>query len=268
LFERAGRIEITTTTGAVIAYTSTVDNQSGDSIYQSGVVASAMKSPAELLIPIVGRVQGANGTDFRSDVRVFNPEKTAQKITLRFITSSRTYEKTVSIAAGATVAYDDVVTALFPGAGTGVTGALVVSAPKRVEATARTYNYTASGTYGQFTPARAKGTLLGRGDTAQLVQLAANSDYRCNLGLTSGANAVKVRVRAYDRFGKLLGQKTYDVPAGQNRQIGQIFADLGVTSPLDAGRLVLTVVDGTSVYAYASVIDNRTGDAVFVEAMD
>lgn len=263
LLQSRGRIEVLVQGGSVIAYASTVDDRTGDPIYQLAERVPA--SGRTLLVPVVGRLKGANDTSWRSDVRVVNVHTAAQDVTLSLRTPGGTYATTRSAAAGETLAWDDVVTNAFPQLTGDVGGSLLVTADAPVLATSRTFNLTPDGTYGLYVPARATHELVSEGESAWLVQLRETDTYRCNLGIASHDAPVVVSVRAFDAFGTTLAVKQYSVAAGQNRQVGRVFADMGVPLPLEAAGIEVTVLQGTALI-YASVIDNRTGDSTYVEA--
>jgi PKD repeat protein len=262
-FQARGRIEIAVRGGAVFAYGSTVDGRTGDPIYQA-----AERRPAEartLLVPVLARLGGANNSSWRSDLRLFNAGSSAQTATMELRTPAATVTAVAELAPGETRSLDDVITVAFPQIAGNVGGAMTISAPGPLMASSRTFNVTSGGTYGLYVPARASGDLLSEGETAWLVQLQDNETYRCNLGITSFAEPVQVSVRAFDASGQTLATKTYAVAGGQNIQIGRVFADMGIATPLEAAGLEVTVIEGRA-FVYASVNDNRTGDGTFIEA--
>lgn len=198
-------------------------------------------------------------------MRIFNPSAVAVRVELELRTGSGTHAAGVDLGAGQTVSFDDFVATVYPQLAGDVEGALMITAPSPVTATSRTYNLTANGTYGLYVPARRESQLFAPGETAYLVQLQENTAYRCNFGMTSYAEPVTVSARAFDLEGNTLANKVYSVAAGQSMQIERVFVDMGVALPVDAAGLELTVMEGT-VFLFASVNDNRTGDGTLIEA--
>jgi PKD repeat protein len=264
LLQSRGRIELAVHGGKAFVYVSTVDGQSNDPMYQVPARPGTGNQPATLLIPIVGHFPGAFNTVWRSDVRVFNPTAAAQSITIELRLADGVQTRSVTLGAGETASYDDVIAALFPQL-SNASGAMAISAPSSILATSRTYNVTSQGTYGLYIPARSSGELLDTGDTAHLIHLSDNASYRTNFGFTSFDADSAVTVRAFDSDGVLLGQQSYTTPAGKTTQIGSIFRNLGLAGDVDSARLEVTVTAGR-VIAYASVNDNRTGDGTYIEA--
>lgn len=263
LFQRGGRLEITTTSGAVLGYLSTLDNQTGDAVYQGGIEVADIVAASRWIVPTVGRLAGANNTRWRSDIRIWNGESRAQTVRLELRRGTTSVEKQLVLQAGETIAYDDVITALYPELGD-LMGVLAINGDGLLAATSRIYNESSNGTYGMAAPPRMESEFLTAGDQRDLLQIANDADYRCNVGLTALDEGASMRVSAYDLEGRLLAAKTYEVAARANLQMA-IFPDLGINAPQAAARLQVHVLRGRA-YAYASVIDNKTGDAIFVEA--
>lgn len=265
LFQSRGRIEIEVRGGAVLAYGSTIDGMTGDPIYQTADRVPGGTTSRALLVPVVARLTGVANSTWRSDVRVFNPNSSSQSATMELRTGGGTFTAPLQLAAGATASFDDVIASAFPQVTGNVGGALTILAPAPLMATSRTFNVTPTGTYGLYVPSRSREELIGQGENAWLVQLVENADYRCNLGITSFDEPVEVSVRAFDAAGTTLATRRYSVAAGQNAQIGRVFADMGAPLPLDAAGLEVTVIEGRA-FIYASVNDNRTNDGTFIEA--
>ncbi len=66
---------------AISAYASVIDNFTQDPIY---IQALAAATDGTLTIPVVGRAPGVNGTFWRSDVTLFNPNAEQVTLTLRY----------------------------------------------------------------------------------------------------------------------------------------------------------------------------------------
>ena len=77
-----------------------------------------------------------------------------------------------------------------------------------------------------------------------------------------------VSLKLFDLNGVLLGQNQYLVPANQNLQINDVFGSLGAPCTHTGAYARVEVLSGGSLYPYASVIDNRTGDAIFVPGLE
>ena len=102
-----------------------------------------------------------------------------------------------------------------------------------------------------------------------LLQLQCNENYRTNVGFTEYDGIdTWLTVQIFDLNGTLLGAENYAVPANQNLQVNDIFQTLAVPCGYIGAYARVQVLNGGSIYAYASVVDNRTGDAIFIPGME
>lgn len=135
-------------------------------------------------------------------------------------------------------------------------------------AAARVYNETPAGTYGQTVPPLAPVELLQDGERGLLTGLMRTDAYRTNAGFSSfGPALARLRLRMLDAAGALLAEMPFEVEPGVNRQIDDVFAALGLTGEVPLARLEVLMEENGPVYAYASVVDNRSGDAIFIPAV-
>ena len=109
------------------------------------------------------------------------------------------------------------------------------------------------------------------GQSARLVQLAQSatttSGFRTNLGLVSACAAtITASVSLYRGNGTLIGTKSYELRPYETRQIDRVFVYLTAESIEDGFAVITTASPGARLFAYASVIDNRSGDPIFIPA--
>ncbi len=260
----AARAEVAVISGGAIiaAYGSVVDNVSGDSIYIPGRLAP---QPSVLTVQAVFRGDGGNGTRWRTDVWLSNPSATQQSAVIVFHSADGTEvaSEPVSVEPGKTLVFLDVLSELL-GIEAGF-GKLTISESPLI-ATARIWTPGASGSFGQFVAARRPSEAVGPGTApSTAIQLEASTSFRTNTGFTelSGAPAT-VRVRVHDSGGNELLARDLEVPA--HGQLQANLEQLGAPRTENI-RASFEVVGGTGrVAAYASVVDNRTGDPIFVPA--
>jgi subtilisin-like proprotein convertase family protein len=257
----------------VIAYGSVVDNGSGDAIFVPGWTFDWQVLPYNVpfVVPAVIRAPGVNGTSWRSDLRVMNRSTLAgQRVALTFIPASGTGARTVEITipAGGTAVLDDVLRTLFSiddGRGsieiTTVGGSDTRSG---LAVTSRTWTQGTTGSFGQFIPAGSALEAISVNDPqSSLVHVDSNSRFRCNVGLTEiDGVATTVRVRLVDAAGTEKFSTAMPVPPRGNVQFN--LAAAGAPAISNA-RLTFEVIEGEGrILPYASVIDNATGDPIFV----
>jgi len=238
----------------------------------AGLLATTATAEA-LYVAGAAHVTGANGESWRTDLEIHNPNAAQAALVIELLDMAAENlapaSRSVLLEGGRTAVYEDVMASLFADEGAGFlrvtseTAGLIVSA--------RTYNETASGTFGQFIPqfAAADAATVSRPGT--LVQLAQSTarDHgrRTNIGVINASDVpTRVAVRLYAASGQLLATRAVDLGAFGAQQLNDTFQGL-VGSDLAGGSAeVVPFAEGAAVHAYASVVDNLTGDPVFVAA--
>jgi hypothetical protein len=254
-----GYAKLTVTSGtAVIAYASVIDNVTGDPTTIPMKLAAV--GPTDYWLPATSHAPGALSSVWRSDLGVLNVGSATANVTLKLYAGSSVFTGTVAVAAGAQAIANDVVNQLS--ASYSGSGALEVVSDQPVFVTSRTYNQAASGTYGQDYNSFTTGLAYSTGQVIYLPQLTENSAYRTNIGVTNiGATSASVTVDLYGATGGTpLNEFTVNLTPGQWYQDQQPFKNRAGQTNMASGYAKLTVTSGSAVVAYASVIDNVTGD--------
>jgi hypothetical protein len=236
------------------------------------------------IVPVVAHIIGNNNTAFVSDLAIQNFQSTPLTVSLIFIESglgnSENVDNLVSTAvpsgsvtvpAGGSVILRDIVDG-YQGRHEALIGSLLVSADRAFAVTSRAYGTTASGTVGQsVVPVR--DFIENRvGDTdntlavAYVPGLTNNVTFRSNLGFVAAAGdtdlVVEVKVRGAD--GATLGTRSFTVPAQQFAHLQFSTNDVGAGT-FDAAGAEFRILSGDgAVTPYASILDNRNADAIFV----
>jgi subtilisin-like proprotein convertase family protein len=268
------RAEISVIAGSprVIAYASVVDNGSGDAIFVPGWTFDWQIPPYNIpfVIPAVIRAPGANGTEWRSDIRVMNRSKfAAEQVAITFIPSSGTGARsvTITIPSQGTAVIDDVLLTLFSldeGRGSIEVSATSGDSRSGVVVTSRTWTQGTSGTFGQLIPGGSIVEAISpESPGSSLIHVDSTDRFRCNVGLTEIEGiATKVRVRLLDAAGSTKFSSDVAIPPRGNIQFNLAAAG---APPISNGRLTFEVIEGAgSILPYASVVDNATGDPIFV----
>lgn len=236
--------------------------------------------PGTMIIPAVAHAQGI-GSPFRSDVRIVNVSFEDIEYELSFTPSGVdgteiSKKTTITIRAGDTLAFDDIVSSWYgagmlgeSGLGTIEIRPLTSNNPLNTFASSRTYALDGGGTLGQFIPAlRAEQFIGNLGqdplNRISLQQVANSAAYRTNLGFVEGSGTpVSILARLRDGNNNQLAQFTTNLAAfGQiQRSFTSIFGDVALTD----GRVEVEVTSpGGKVSAYASVLNNNTNDPLMV----
>jgi hypothetical protein len=246
--------------------------------------AKSTPPPDAVIIPAVADVKN-NVVRFKSDVSVSNPSTQVVTYELNFVPTgadglSKGLSTTVDIEPGATLSLLDFKKTWIGGQSS--TGTLEIraktetttstsSAPaaglqNRITfASSRTSNETPSGgTFGQYVPAVPYTNFVPKDSILSMQQIAQSDKYRTNLGLVEGSgNPVTVHVSIYDGDGAKRGEFDDKLAGGEHKQINGVLAAHNIA--LNDGRIEVKVTGGSgNVTAYASVIDNKNNDPLFV----
>lgn len=228
-----------------------------------------------LVFPVVGRVAGAGGTEYRADVRLVNLSGFATDVLLEYYAAggvsnaTPTATATVTLGAGEQKVLDNVAKTLFNvDAGT---GALRVISSRPLIGTARIYNdqrVVGAGTFAQFILAADENVAWTRGVLPMLSNqpVASRAGYRSNIGWfnhqTTGTN---VTFRAHDNSGNVVATSQPQAIAPFTHAqvpLASLFPGLATMENL----YVTFDSDNDSLFVYASVVDNVNGDAIYIPA--
>ncbi|GBC80741.1 hypothetical protein HRbin09_01987 [bacterium HR09] len=227
--------------------------------------------PADLYLLAAAHVQGTNNTNWRTDLVVNNVTSgvVSYKLCLlrRGTGNQNPVCKSFTLPGRQARRHQDV---LFTEFGSEGAAALrIEAAPGVVLATSRTYNALEAGTYGQFVPVLGLSQALLAGEEGRLLQLSHNpaltDGFRTNLGLLNPTPAVvTAQLRFYRGDGILIGELAQDLQPYEFTQLDKVLERV-TDQPVEDFYLVVSCNPaGARLFAYASVVDNRTGDAILV----
>jgi hypothetical protein len=218
------------------------------------------------IIPGVAHVPGAQGTFWSTDISIVNPYLW-QSITVRveFLEINRDNTNrpsaTYILGPGQARAVSDIVWTAF---GVEASGSLIVSTDDGASFTtcARTYTGTAA-TYGQTE--NGQKMVHGGGDTAYVAGINQSTRFRTNVGAVNASDdPITVRARVYSDDGTIQGTKSFALQPWSHAQVSVA----SFAPNFGTGYVKWDCPSsgwGIQWVAYASVVDNTTGDAVFIE---
>jgi len=265
------RVELTSH-GRIFTYASVVDNRTSDPIFVPGLItdwAGPFLGPSPdqssfLMVPAAASARGALGTRWRTDLRVVPSDDDIGELEVTFVPNNGSTPSlgTFDFIGPGPLAIDDVVSRLNASG----SGHLRLRSPTfgTFLATSRTYSVDSEGSYGQFIPAEWLYYYLDHG---YVLGLKCNADYRSNAGLVNPHDyAIEVELRLVSAAGESLGRRVHVLAPYQGRQLNDVCGAFGVAG-CDLCRLEFKARNITgqfNLYIWGSVVDNRTGDAVFI----
>jgi uncharacterized repeat protein (TIGR01451 family) len=265
-----GRVEISVTggTGKVTAYASVLDNATSDPLLVTPVTLTDTGN-TKWVVPGVADLD--NGTaNWQTDMRLFNAGTAAVDTTLTFYSQNGGAPRVanITIPAGQVRQFDKALATVFGTTNDG--GAIHVSTatPARLVATARTYNQTPTGTYGQFISGVTPAEATGLGDRAlQILQVEESNRFRSNIGLAEvTGQPVTLEIAIVPPDAKFTVVTEVTLAANEFRQINSLLRSVGLADTYNARVSVRAISGAGRVTAYASVIDMLTNDPTYVPA--
>ncbi len=223
----------------------------------------AVSLPFSHWIGAVSHTDGANNSHWRSDVAVLNRSTNAATVEFRLYAPSGLVSQQVVVAGSAQEFHSDVAAWLGY---TGGSAPLEVRSSQDVFVMGRTYNqFDATHTYGQnYDGQDPDSSLLAAGQSATLPLLAQNANYRCNIAITNtGSTTASVTLALYDGQGRLLwsgNNESGAIAAGAFIQYLTPFQKYAGRNDIQNGYAKVTVTSGSGIIAWASVMDQNTGD--------
>lgn len=265
-----GRVEVEVIggNGKVTAYVSEVDNITNDPLLVTAVPKGGVTS-RKYVVPGVAYLNNPQAF-WVTDLRVFNAGAQTQA-TLTFYPQnnpSAAIAKEITLLPGEIEVLDNVLGTLFEQAGN-AGGSVAVTTPgnSQLTATARTYNKTSAGTYGQYIAGVTPAESVGATDRAlQLLQLEQSSRFRTNIGLTeTNGQSAHVEVTAIVPDSIVSPVVAFDLQPNEFRQFS--LAEFGIGNAVYNARVTVKVLSGGGrVTTYGSVIDAITQDPTYVPA--
>jgi hypothetical protein len=223
------------------------------------------EAPRRLVVPVVGSTAGAEGASFRTALQMHNPSEAPSRGHLLFRAAgapglSPAPRLEWELAPYGVVSYDDVV-AQMGASGLGSLDVVVASGALPVVLARAFDDGEAAGTKGVSIPALREEEAIGAGQRVTLIAPADPLRARFNVGIRTLSAGARVRLALYSESGELvtsLGERSW--PAEWFEQSPSA-AFLGQTIGGNQ-TLAITVIEG-SLFAYATMTDNRTNDPSF-----
>lgn len=271
LFQRdAGGLVVQPTRGTAIATVVSIDNRTNDPTYfPPDLTATEIRT-----IPVIGHLAGANGSQFRSDIYLFNPSFQTKTVVLE----AKKWDSPVLVTRQFTLlprearVIADALQSLWNQEGVARLRYWTTDFGDGVRVTSRTYTIDESGaTYGSLIPPLNNFQVAPSGDALEIIGATAGSGFRTNIGLVelSSVNFSRpptaVRIRIIDQDRRQLDSFTVSLPRAGGMQLDDIFASRGITPPA-AALIVVEVLDAGLVGAYATLTDNVTNDTTYFGA--
>jgi len=266
-----GGLVVRPTHGFVIPAVVAIDNITNDPTY----FPPDLPAPLVRTIPVVGHLDGANNSKFRSDIYLLNLSTSVQAVTLeakQWDTSAPPKQVSFTLLPNEDRVIRDVLPRLF-----GMTGFARLRYMSQgldgegVRVTSRTYNLLENGgTLGCLIPPLNSFQSASSGETLEILGVVGGDGFRANLGLvelspTANGQLTNVRIQLIDDHGTTIDSFQVTLPAAGGTQINNIFAARGIAAP-KAALIRISPTGPGLIGAYATLTDNTTNDPSFLGA--
>jgi len=217
---------------------------------------------------------GYGGTHWRSDLEIHNRSGAQASFAVQLLPWGQAnlspVTQTYTLDADKSVRFANVVSDIL-----GFTGSATIRVlPSRPNLLvgSRTFNDAASGTYGQYIPGLGPSQAWGPGAAPRIIMLSQStsdtSGFRTNLTLANvGALPVTVTAQYFAAGGTSLGTQSYPLGAFESQQVDRCFRAVTASEVTDGYIVLSTATPGGRFVAGAHVIDQSSGDPLFVPAV-
>ncbi|HEV7242798.1 MAG TPA: hypothetical protein VGQ36_26460 [Thermoanaerobaculia bacterium] len=265
-----GGLLIEPTRGTAIATVVAIDNRTNDPTYfPPDLPASVVRA-----IPAIGHLDGANGSKFRSDVYLYNPANFTRTVQLAAKMWDSNTQKivTFTLLPNESRVVPDALKTLFGMEGIARLRYSTIDwqPVEGVRVTSRTYTVDPSGaTYGCLVPPLNSFQIGTFGDRLEILGISGGTGFRTNVGLVDLSDATqsnpRVNVTIVDDRRRVVDTFSVQIPARGGMQINDIFGARGLTPP-PAAMVIVEIVEGQQIGAYATLTDNVTNDSTYLAA--
>ncbi len=262
-------------TGRIIPFATYVDDFTGDTIFQPALSPAA--SADDLILTQSAHVSGARGDFFQTNVYLTNLDTQPVTVTVSLIpnvlTGTPAAARVYTLAPGETVEKTGILVSEFGLENPSVAGLRIhPDRAARLVVTNNTFVPKFGGTSGYSVQAVPASRAIGLGKTVTAIGLSQSplaTGFRCNFGFIEvGGSEGLVRVTARSgETGEVLGTADFVLPANTLVQTGSSTLLGGAGAAVSNFYLQYSVVSGGGkIFAYATVNDNTSGDAIYVQA--
>ncbi len=268
-----GGLVLRPTHGFVIPAVVAIDNITNDPTY----FPPDLPAPVVRTIPVVGHLDGANNSKFRSDLYLLNLSPNVQTVRLEAKQWDRNEPPVIvqfTLLPNEDRVIRDVLPRLF-----GMTGFARLrymslgNDGEGVRVTSRTYNLLENGgTLGCLIPPLNSFQAAASGESLEILGVISDPRFRANIGLVELSpymggplGMTNVRIRIIDEKGLQIDSFEVALPAAGGMQINDVLRERGLT----AAKAVLIRIEPSGaglVGAYATLTDNGTNDPSFLAA--
>ncbi len=214
-------------------------------------------------VEIAASLDGEGGSKWNTDVVARNQSAHTADIEFELHHENGSNTATGSIPPGAQGVFVDIVETIMAG---DAKGALEIRSNRPLQVSARIYNSSVEGSFGQFVAGHPEDSGMDIWDLAWLLQLRQQEgEFRSNISVTNGGEQdARVKITLYSTDAVELTNFDLELVPGELIQELQPFKNRAGMPNLGWGFARVEVLRGYKVFCSASVVDSRTNDATTI----
>jgi subtilisin family serine protease len=230
------------------------------SVSQSGTGGSS-SSGDFTYFAVIAHTTGSNNSVWQSSLSVCNVSSSNASVVLTYRYGSSSVTRNVTIRPYGLAEWKDAPIDLF-GVGGKSSGVVTIDSNARLLVAVRTFNSSVNGTFGQSLPGASSSVSMTNGQFGIISPLRRTTQFRTNIGvINTGSKSCVVEFVFGDTNGYVIGDPiTMNLAPGEWKQTNEVLKKAGISRADGAVALVRLQTAGAEVWAYATVIDNWSGD--------
>lgn len=254
--------------------------------FSNGAIAGSLAANTnEIFIPVAGSAHGANNTNWKTDLTLLNNSLSGDgntDVLVQFFpagASNGAFAQGVSsttIAANGMSTLRDLSASLFNNQFPGI-GALRIITTGNIFANARIFNDQSAnglGTFGELVQGQTRAQALSRGTLAGVMtntntSVTGSANAHTNIGFFNPSdNFVTVALELRDANGTATGTRQLTLAPWQQMQL-PVAGSIGVFNTVagDVAPSSVVFLSSSPIFAYASIVDNVSGDSAYITPM-
>jgi len=265
-----GGLTVQPTRGEAVAAVFTIDNKTNDPTYFPPDLSASVTRT----IPAIGHLDGLNGSQFRSDVYLYNnsPNYKYVYLSMKMWDSNVSRSTYVYLQGNEALVLPDVLFNTF--GKTGIARLQITAGGSTtdtsIRVSSRTYTVDANGgTYGFLLPPLNSFQTASAGDILEILGPSLNPGFRTNLGLVdmaaSESSPARARVEVISSAGFTIDRFEVTLPSLGGMQLNDLFRAHQLPNDGSPVLIRITTINGM-IGSYASTLDNGTNDSTYFAA--
>jgi subtilisin family serine protease len=231
-------------------------------ITQSGSSGGSSSSGDFTYLAVVAHTTGSNNSVWKSSLSMCNVSSSnaSVKLTYRY-GSSGVVTRNATIAPYGLASWTDAPVDLFNVGGKS-SGVVTIESNARLQVAVRTFNTSGGGTFGQSMPGVSSVVSMTSAQFGIISPVKRTSQFRTNIGvINTGNKSCTVTVFFGNTNGYVIGDTlTITLAPGQWKQVNEALKKAGISQANAAMAVVEVKTAGATAWAYATVVDNSSGD--------